>query len=190
MAPLPWTTLPVTILLLVRTNCRFHVPSGSDHLVGWVPQSSGRGTFTLLWTFSVTTILCSWMVIHPRIDKRRKFCLGHKSVISLNTVIAPELIAVEGAQEWTQARKVVKRCEQVTSGQLSLVQAFYVGMLGIRYRTPLGTRVLWPNQFIWLLEQGLFRWEDHANWRLRQQDIIGRSNADGAEKLFALAQVG
>ena len=175
---------------LSTQNCSFNVPSGSEHLVGWVAESPGRGTITLLWTCFLTTFLCTWVVIHPRVDKRRKFRLCHKFALSLKTVIAPELIAVEGAQEWTQARKVVKRCEQYTGRRMNLVQAFYVGMLGIRYHTSLGTRVLWPNQFVWLLEQGLFRWEDHANWGLRQQDIEDRSAADGTAKLFALAQVG
>lgn len=165
------------------------MPSGSDDRVGWVPESPGRGTITVLWTCFLTTFLCTWVVIHPRVDKRRSMRLCHKFALSLKTFIAPELIAVEGAQEWTQARKVVKQCKQATSGQLNLVQAFYVGMLGIRYRTSLGTRVLWPNQFAWLLEQGLLRWEERANWGLRQQDIKDRNNADGAAKLFALAQV-
>jgi hypothetical protein len=110
--------------------------------------------------------------------------------LSLKTIIAPELIAVEGAQEWTQARRVIQACRQVTDGQLHLIESFYVGMLGIRYRTVLGSRVLWPNQFIWLLEKGLLKWEHHADWGLNIQDIKDRSNADGAAKLFALAQVG
>ena len=108
----------------------------------------------------------------------------------MKTLIAPELIAVEGAQEWTQARKLMKSCALVTGGDLKLVQAFYVGMLGIRYRTPRGTKVLWPNQFVWILEQGLFKWENHAEWTLTCENIKDRSNADGTAKLFALAQVG
>ena len=175
---------------LDEQNCTSHFPSGSNQLVGWVPESSGRGTLTLLWTCLLTLFLCIWAVVHPRIDKRGKFRLLHKLALSLKTLIAPELIAVEGAQEWTQAQRVVKSCADTTGGDLKLVQAFYIGMLGVRYRTPRGTRVLWPNQFIWLLEQGLFKWENRAEWGLTRENIKDRSNADGTAKLFALIQVG
>lgn len=171
-------------------NGSSHVTSGSEGLVGFVVEDGGRGTISLLWTCLLTTFLCTWVVIHPRIDKRQKFRVSHKLALSLKTILAPEFIAVEGAQEWTQARKVVKDCRPFTGDQpMTLVQSFYVGMFGIRYRTAAGTRVLWPNQFVWLLQRGLFKWEDHASWGMALQDIRDRSNADGAAKFFALAQV-
>lgn len=170
-------------------NCSRSLPTGSDKLVGWVPENSGRGTLSLLWTCLLTTFLCTWVVIHPRIDKRKRLRVLHKIALTAKTIIAPELIAVEGAQEWTQARRVVQRCKTLTRGELGLVEALYVGMLGIRYRTKQGTRVLWPNQFVWLMEQGLFQWEDKRAWRLDRADIRDRSNADGTAKFFALVQV-
>lgn len=171
-------------------NCSSHVPSGSNGLVGWVRESPGRGTFTLVWACLLTIFLCTWVVIHPRIDNRRRFRILHKLALSLKTLIAPEFIAVEGAQEWTQARRVVKSCISLTGEDFKLIQAFYIGMLGIRYRTPCGTRVLWPNQFIWLLEQGLVKWENQAEWNMTLASIKDRSNADGTAKVFALFQVG
>ena len=80
----------------------------------------------------------------------------------LKTINAPEFIAVEGLQEWNQAQKMVKNCAGSTGGCLKLVQAFYIGMLALRYRTPRGEKVMWPNQYTWLLEQGLIDWDDHA----------------------------
>lgn len=179
-----------TASCLNSQNCSSHVPSGSHDLVGWIPESPGRGTLTLLWTCLLTISLCTWVVIHPRIDKRQKFRLLNKMALCLKTFIAPEFIAVEGAQEWTQARRVVKSCASITNGDLKLIQAFFVGMLGIRYRTAIGTRILWPNQFIWLLEQDLLSREVLENWSLTPDNIQDRSKADGIAKLFALVQVG
>ena len=156
--------VPQNQLCLNYQNCSTHIQSGSDKLVGFVPESPGRGTLTLLWTCLLTTFLCTWAVNHPRVDKRKRFRVLHKLALTLKAFIAPEVIAVEGAQEWTQARRLVKSCAAATNGEFRLIHAFYVGMLGIRYRTSDGTRVLWPNQFAWLLEQGLFRWADHAQW--------------------------
>jgi len=158
-------------------------------LVGWVPESSGRGTLSLITTCVFTIFLCTWVVIHPRVYKRPLLGWLHKVALFLKTVIAPELIAVEGLQEWSQAQKVVKNCEELTGGGLKLVHAFYIGMLGLRYRTTRGDRVIWPNQYTWLLEQHLIDWKDHALWGLSEENIRDKSNADGAVKLAALCQV-
>jgi hypothetical protein len=108
----------------------------------------------------------------------------------IKTLIAPEFIAVEGAQEWTQARRTMESCREVPGGQLNLIQAFYVGMLGLRYRTSLGTKIIWPNQLVWLLEQRLISREDVVDWGLTTVQLKDRGNADGTAKLFALVQVG
>lgn len=60
------------------------------------------------------------------------------------------------------AKKMVKNCAELTGGRLKPVHAFYISMLALRYRTPQGERVIWPNQYTWLLEQGLIDWDDHA----------------------------
>ena len=103
--------------------------------------------------------------------------------------MAPEFIAVEGLQEWSQAQKTVKNCMGLTGGSLKLVHAYYIGMLALRYRTSRGERVIWPNQYTWLLEQGVITWDDHALWGLSEENIRDKSNSDGTAKLLALGQV-
>lgn len=137
----------------------------------------------------VTTALCTWIVIHPRIYKRKKLRFPHKLALWLKTVVAPELIAVEAAQEWMQARQIVQKGRKCTGGDLNMLQAFYIGMLGIRYRTDFGTKVLWPNQFIWLLEENLLEWDQHHEWGLSPEIVRDKGNADSTAKLFALVQV-
>lgn len=62
-------------------------------------------------------------------------------------------------------------------------------MLALRYRTPLGDRVIWPNQYTWLLQNNITTWEEHANWGLSIEDIRDKSKADSVAKLIALIQV-
>lgn len=107
----------------------------------------------------------------------------------INAIIAPEFIAVEGLQEWSQARKIVTECDDLTNGTLQLVHAFYIGMLALRHRTERGEKVIWPNQFQWLLEQQLVDWRDHQAWGLSKENIPDKSNADTTVKAFALLQV-
>ena len=158
-------------------------------LVGWVLESSGRGTLSLIFSCLTTIFLCTWVVIHARVYKRPLLHRLHKFTLFLKTIIAPEFIAVEGLQEWIQAQKMVKDCAGLTGGCLKLVHAFFIGMLALRYRTPRGEKVIWPNQYTWLLEQGLIDWDDHALWGLSEENIRDKSNADGTAKLLALGQV-
>jgi len=86
----------------------------------------------------------------------------------MNHKAAGQFTAVEAAQEWTQTRRIVRRCLEHTNGEMKLVHAFYIGMLGIRYRVSPAwkshdgghTKVLWPTQFAWLLENGHIQWDD------------------------------
>jgi hypothetical protein len=167
------------------------------HLVGWTPEVQGRGTWTLILSSLSTTFLCTWVVIHPRIDRSFRHRLLHKVALLIKTIIAPEFIAVEAAQEWFQARRIVQQCSEHTSGEFKLVHAFYIGMLGIRYRVSPGqktmnsehTKVLWPTQFVWLLQNGHIRWDDIEDWGLSEELINDKSNADSMAKLIALAGV-
>ncbi|KAL8829672.1 MAG: hypothetical protein Q9191_001881 [Dirinaria sp. TL-2023a] len=167
-----------------------HNPSPTaEVLVGWVLESSGRGSLGLIVTCLFTIFLCTWVVIHARVYRRPSHRLLHKMALFIKAIIAPEFIAVEGLQEWSQSQRMVKDCAELTGGRLKLIHAYYISMLALRYRTPHGSRVIWPNQFTWMLQQGLVKWDDHAQWGLAEENIRDKSNADGATKLLALAQV-
>jgi len=161
----------------------------SQALVGWVLESPGRGTLSIIFSCLSTIFLCTWVVLHARVCRSRVLHRLHKGALLLKTIIAPEFIAVEGLQEWSQAQRMVKDCGGLTGGGLKLVHAFYIGMLALRYRTRKGEKVIWPNQYTWLLEQGLVDWDNHALWGLSEENIIDKSNADGTVKLLALGQV-
>lgn len=165
--------------------------------MGWTSEPQDRGTWTLIISSLSTTFLCTWVVIHPRIDRSFRHRLLHKFALLIKTIIAPEFIAVEAAQEWAQARRIVRQCSIDSNGELKLVHAFFIGMLGIRYRIMPGekgksresTKVLWPTQFIWLLQEGHIRWDDLQERGLSEELINDKSNADSMAKAIALAGV-
>ena len=158
-------------------------------VVGWVDESPGRGTLGLIVTCLFTVFLCTWVVIHPRVYKRRLFGTLYKVALFIKTILAPELIAVEGLQEWTQCRRMKADCAKITGERFKLIHAFYISMLALRYRTARGDKVIWPNQYIWLLQQGPIDWNDHKDWGLSEEEIRDKSNADSAVKLVAFCQV-
>ncbi|KAI4147375.1 MAG: hypothetical protein LQ340_005589 [Diploschistes diacapsis] len=158
-------------------------------LVGWVLETSGRGTLSLITTCLTTVFLCTWVVIHPRVCNNDLYAILHKLAIFFKATLAPELIAVEGFQEWAQCQRMEKECVAFTGGNFKAVHAFYVSMLALRYRTPKGNRVIWPNQYRWLLQQHLVDWKDHESWGLSTENISDKSKADSVAKLIALVQV-
>lgn len=170
------------------SNCSVGSSSNKE-LVGWVWDNPGRGTISLITTCLGTIFLCTWVVIHPRVYKRESFANLHKFALLFKTIVAPEFIAVEGLQEWAQCRRMQRECGDYTAGQFKMVHAFYISMLALRYQTPNGDRVIWPNQYTWLLQQDLIRWEDHPNWGLSLDAICDKSKSDNAAKLLALIQV-
>ncbi|KAJ5154967.1 uncharacterized protein N7500_010406 [Penicillium coprophilum] len=170
------------------SNCSLN-SSNKKELVGWVWDNPGRGTISLITTCLATIFLCTWVVIHPRVYKRESSANLHKIALFLKTIFAPEFIAVEGLQEWAQCRRMQKECADFTAGQFKLVHAFYISMLALRYQTPNGDRVIWPNQYTWLLQEDLIRWETHPNWGLSLDDIYDKSKSDNATKLLAMMQV-
>ncbi|KAJ6049543.1 uncharacterized protein N7446_007129 [Penicillium canescens] len=107
----------------------------------------------------------------------------------VKTIFAPEFIAVEGLQEWAQCRRMERECSGLTEGQFKIVHAFYISMLALRYRTPNGDRVIWPNQYTWLLQQRLSHWGDALHQSLLLDDICDKNKSDSAAKFLALIQL-
>lgn len=65
----------------------------------------------------------------------------------------------------------------------------YISMFSLRYRTPLGDKVIWPSQYTWLLQERLTYWKHHPNWGLLVEDIQNKSKIDNFSRLIALCQV-
>ena len=143
----------------------------------------------LISTCLVTIFLCTWVVIHPRVYRSELYATLHKFALFLKAIFAPELIAVEGLQEWAQCRRMVEECAALTGSEFGLIHAFYISMLALRYRTRQGDRVIWPNQYTWLLQQNLIRWESQASWGLSVRKIRDHSKADSAARFITLVQV-
>ena len=160
-----------------------------SNLVGWVSESPGRGTFSIIQSSLLTILICTWTTIHPRIHTAPILAQWHKGMQLIKMILAPEMVCLESLQEFIQANKMKTRTAAATKNELKLVQAYYFGMLGIRYRADKGHKVLWPSQYAWLLSQGLIDWDKRELWGLSEDLIRDKSKADWLVKLTALFQV-
>ncbi|KAL4936310.1 hypothetical protein BDV06DRAFT_228004 [Aspergillus oleicola] len=105
-----------------------------------------------LAAFYTTNILVtnnpSWKTPNPRSgdtpkvatipDFNNAHATWHELALLAKTLLAPELIAVEGLQEWAQCRRIIKDCENPTYGEFKPVHAYYISMLALRYESPDG----------------------------------------------------
>ncbi|KAJ4065559.1 hypothetical protein NW756_005760 [Fusarium oxysporum] len=165
--------------------------STETEFVGWVPEDSNRGTWSLITSCLFTIAICTWTAIHPRIHVSRQLRHQHKFYQLVKAVLAPEMVCLESLQEFLQARKAVRRCAATTNNEFKTVHGFYLCMMGVRYNSGDngGYRTLWPGQYAWLLKNGLVSWQDHKNWGLAKEEIADKNKADGLVKLAALLQV-
>lgn len=108
--------------------------TAATELVGWVPEDGDRGTWTIIVSCLFTVVICTWTAIHPRVHTTRRLRRVHKFFQLVKSLLAPELVCLESLQELIQARKTVRRCAKATNGELKLIHAFYLGMMGVRYR--------------------------------------------------------
>jgi hypothetical protein len=163
----------------------------NNDLVGWMPEGNDRGTWKVVTTSILTITICTWTVLHPRIHVGRKLQRAHKACQLVKQVFAPELESIEALQEFLQARKMMKCCAAKTNNGLKFAQSYYIGMMGVRYRTGIkgGYRVMWPLQYAYLLNSGLVSWPPDESWGLSEELIEDKSKADGLLKLVALWQV-
>ncbi|SCN86819.1 uncharacterized protein FFM5_04026 [Fusarium fujikuroi] len=137
--------------------------STETEFVGWVPEDSNRGTWSLITSCLFTIAICTWTAIHPRIHVSRQLRHQHKFYQLVKAVLAPEMT----------------------------VHGFYLCMMGVRYNSGCngGYRTLWTGQYAWLLNNGLVSWQDHKSWGLAKEEIADKNKADGLVKLAALLQV-
>ncbi|KAF5631373.1 uncharacterized protein FTJAE_7935 [Fusarium tjaetaba] len=165
--------------------------STETEFVGWVPEDSNRGTWSLITSCLFTIAICTWTAIHPRIHVSRQLRHQHKFYQLVKAVLAPEMVCLESLQEFLQARKAVRRCAATTNNEFKTVHGFYLCMMGVRYKSGHngGYRTLWPGQYAWLLNNGLVSWQDHKSWGLAREEIADKNKADGLVKLAALLQV-
>lgn len=77
-------------------------------------------------------------------------------------------------------------CAILTEERLKLVHTFDIGLTALRYRTTRAARVIWPNQYTWLLQQGL---ERQCIMRLSEKNTGDKANTNGSAKLLALGGV-
>lgn len=127
-----------------------------NHIVGWVDDPNGRGTWGLITSCFLTLGLCVWSALHLNIpgkhESRRQSWIRQLRWVALGFLI-PELVVLAAWKQWSSARALTRemqgilfdqaRDEGQSSGQhrqgmrpWTKVHSFYAGMGGFVFELP------------------------------------------------------
>ena len=106
----------------------------SEHIVGFVLNSGGRGTLDILWSCLVTVVLCTWTIQHLQVVPRtysRSALFLQKTFWMFITLLCPEYVAWIALEEWRRARKY-RFVTSLGHGPWTMQEAFYIDMGGLQ----------------------------------------------------------
>ncbi|KAI1120294.1 hypothetical protein F5Y10DRAFT_290027 [Nemania abortiva] len=167
--------------------------SHNSTLVGWVDSSTDRGTIDILWSCSITILLCCWVATHPNAaaptDKWYHRYID-KFTLAWIGLEGPEFLFGIALGQLSSARRCVKlfrKDNHLCNGvKLTYRHAFFLDMGGMHLTSP-----DFPNgfpingqQLHYLVKHGHVDFPD-----MTAMAIDERNSADTLSRLFTVWQV-
>ncbi|KAK0653058.1 hypothetical protein B0T16DRAFT_407361 [Cercophora newfieldiana] len=159
---------------------------------GWVQSGQDRGTLDILWSCSVTIVLCCWVATHPNVSAPKDKFLQRwidKTHLAMIGLLGPDFLFGIALGQFSSARRSVKKfkTEKVPcDGQKwTYTYAFFADMGGMFLTStdfPEGFPIN-AEQLHWLIKYG------HVDFPNMEQMNIGERNAsDTLSRLLVIWQ--
>ena len=176
-------TLLVSVALYVHT-----VQARNDTLVyGWAHEPSSRGTWSILWGCLATIFICTWSALHLDVPERwgRWYLSFRKIGWMLISATAPEIVVFNAANNFLEARDLLKHLHSQGHQEWTLVHAQFACANGFRTRTPLGKEWMCsPDRLQALVKDG-----DVDGPSISEDELKSRAKSDWVIKLIAMVQI-
>ncbi|KAL1840806.1 hypothetical protein VTJ49DRAFT_7705 [Mycothermus thermophilus] len=180
------------------TNTTFVSPSTSnftynpDEIVGWNPSDTNRGSIEILWSCSVTIILCCWVCPLPNVpslnDKWYHTLIGRFNLACIG-LIGPDYLFGIALGQFSSARRSVKLFQSLSripqGREWTLTHGFFADMGGFILVSPdYPPFPINAEQLHYLVHHG------HVDFpTITKADIKALNKMDGMSKLITLWQV-
>ncbi|CAG8089881.1 unnamed protein product [Penicillium salamii] len=156
---------------------------------GWVQEPDGRGTWSILCTCTLTTILCCWSSVAPNLPAKgdgefRRW--RYKFDLACLSVLGSEFILMVALGQWSSARRSVKDFHDAGYKDWSIKHAWFADMGGFLLDHPGDEVPSFPvdaKQLCALVKDGYVVYP-----ALEEEEIEDKSKSGGLAKLFAIAQ--
>ena len=154
---------------------------------GWVPEPSGRGTWSILWGCLATIFICTWSALHLRVPKKHgpAYLFFRKLGWMLVAAVAPEIVLFNAAENFFVARDLVKHLRSKGHQNWTLVHTQFAFAGGFWTRTPQGEeKKCKPDLLRTLIENHSI--EDPP---LSKDELKSRGKGDWIIKIIAIIQI-
>jgi len=155
---------------------------------GWVPEPTGRGTWSILWSCLATIFVCTWSALHLSVPKRHGpwYLLTRKLKWMFWATVAPELILYISAQRFIEARDLSKYLvSDLGKQEWTLTQMQFACSGGFCIRTSSGQELSCSaTQLLALIEKG-----DIDSPPIPEEELRSRGKSDLVIKIIAILQI-
>ncbi|POR39059.1 Uncharacterized protein TPAR_00737 [Tolypocladium paradoxum] len=162
----------------------------NDTIVGLTKSSNHRGTLDILYSTTITILLCVWVSAYPNIPGPKDTKLQRlidKVNLAMIGALGPDLLFALAVGQWSSATRSVKMFKEIPHCQWTRTHGFYADMGGFRVVSPEFREHGVPvnaQQLFYLVKNG------HVDMpTLTAAEIKQMSTADFFSKLIVLWQV-
>lgn len=155
---------------------------------GWVPEPSGRGTWSILWSCIATMFICTWTVLHldvPKPGHNWQYVEGRKILSMFVALIAPELFLGKSVQSFYCARAWIKFLRENGYSGWTLAHAEFVDAKGFYIDTLEGKTSLCSSDEL----QNLIVAGRMDGPPISEDELKSRGKSDSMIKLVAILQI-
>ena len=170
------------LIMVAYSNISFDA-----HLVGYVEEPNGRGTFTIIWSCLAVLLLNTWTVLHLNIPapKWRAWRIYmHKAKWAFVALLIPEGIMAIAFNQRRNAKNSIEPMKKYAPGW-TLCHGLYAEMGGFKVLDE-SNEILYTfrvPQLLWLAENGIIEIPP-----ITRKEIKDRSKASRVAKILACAQ--
>lgn len=153
---------------------------------GWVPEPSGRGTWSILWSSLVTVFICTWSVLHLPVRKEGRWrSFLRKFTWMLGAVLAPEFILTCSLEDFIRARNYLRVLVQYGGSEWTMAHAHFAMDDGFKISYTDGrSDVCSLKDIIGFMEKG-----EISHPPISREELLSRSDSNWLLKLIALLQI-
>ena len=179
-----WSLAPPIVIAIWVLN----VQARDEMLVhGWIPEPSGRGTWSILWSCLATIFICIWSALHVDVPKYhgRWYLTFRKVGWMLWAAMAPEVILGMSAENFFGARALSKHLRTHGHRGWTLTHMHFAFAGGFWTRTPQREESKCdPVLLRTLIEKG-----DVDGPPISEEELTSRGKSDWIIKSFAILQI-
>lgn len=155
----------------------------------WVPEPSGRGTWSILWSCLATIFICTWSALHLDVpdEDGRWYLFFRKLGWMLIAATAPEFILFNAADNSFKSRDLLRHLRNQGHQSWTLTHTQFAHARGFWTRTPGPAKEeskCEPAQLRKLIEN-----RDIADPPISEKELKSRGQGDWIIKLIAVVQI-